>query len=185
MSLSHDPATLKLMAAELPDYLLSDVLFWQMQAPSDYPKLSLGLMLLIRTEIEARGPQLPSAQLAAVGQAGRDIDMALAQWPVAAEKKALQELRSRINLWKAFWDDYLEDPYAHAHHYSDEVTQRAIAALLLHRFPRLADAAEAKRLAPLDTQLRALLRAGGFIWPTELQAAFPKDEFWFLYGQVG
>ena len=49
MSLSHDPATLKLMAAELPDYLLSDVLFWQMQAPSDYPKLSLGLMLLIRT----------------------------------------------------------------------------------------------------------------------------------------
>jgi len=185
MSLSHDPATLKLMAAELPDYLLSDVLFWQMQAPSDYPKLSLGLMLLIRTEIEARGPQLPSVQLAAVEQAGRDIDMALAQWPVAAEKKALQELRSRINLWKAFWDDYLEDPYAHAHHYPDEVTQRAIAALLLLRFPRLADAAEAKRLLSLDTQLRALLRSGGFIWPDELQAAFPKDEFWFLYGQVG
>jgi hypothetical protein len=185
MSLSHDPATLKLMAAELPDYLLSDVLFWQMQASSDYPKLSLGLMLLIRTEIEARGPQLLSAQLAEVEKAGRDIDVALAKWPVAAEKKALQELRSRINLWKAFWDDYLEDPYAHAHHYADEVTQRVIAALLLLRFPRLADAAETKRLAPLDAQLRALLRSGAFIWPDELQAAFPKDEFWFLYGQVG
>jgi hypothetical protein len=185
MSLHHDPATLRLMAAELPDYLLSDVLFWQMQASSDYPKLSLGLMWLIRAELEARAPQLPSAQFAAVDKANREIDVVLAKWPVAAEKKALQELRSRINLWKAFWDDYVEDPYAHAHHYSDEVTQRVIAALLLHHFPRLADSTEAKRLAPLDAQLRALLKSGAFIWPAELEAAFPKDDFWFLYGQVG
>jgi hypothetical protein len=185
MSLYHDPATLKLMAAELPDYLLSDVLFWQMQAPSDYPKLSLGLMLLIRAELEARGQQLSPAQLAEVEKATGEIDVALAKWPVAAEKKALQELRSRINLWKAFWDDYLEDPYAHAHHYPDEITQRVIAALLLRRFPRLADSTEAKRLAPLDTQLRALLKSRAFIWPPELQAAFPQDEFWFLYGLVG
>jgi hypothetical protein len=185
MSLSHDPALLKLMAAELPDYLLSDVLFWQMQAPSDYPKLSLGPMLLVRAELEARRPQLPPAQAAEVEKAGREIDVTLARWPVAAEKKALQELRSRVNLWKAFWDDYLEDPYAHAHHYADEITQRAIAALLLQRFPRLADSTEARRLTPLDTQLRGLLKSGAFIWPVELQAAFPKDEFWFLYGQVG
>lgn len=185
MSLHHDPATLKLMAAELSDYLLSDVLFWQMQASSDYPKLSLGLMLLIRAELEARAPQLPSAQLAEVDKANREIDVALSKWPVAAEKKALQELRSRINLWKAYWDDYVDDPYAHAHHYPDEVTQRVIAALLLLRFPRLSDSSEAKRLVSLDAQLRGLLKSGAFLWPTELQAAFPKDEFWFLYGQVG
>ena len=185
MSLIHDHTTFKLMAAELADYLMSDVLFWQMQAPGDAPKLSLGLLLLTRAHLEAARGELSPALLAEVEQANRDTDMALVKWPVAAEKKALQELRSRINLWKAFWDDYLEDPYAHAHSYSDEITQRVIAALLLQRFPGLADSFEAKRLAPLDAQLRGLLKSGAFVWPEEFQAVFPQDEFWFLYGRAG
>ncbi len=185
MSLFHDHTTLKRMAAELPDYLISDVLFWQMQAPSDVPKLSLGLLLLTRAGLEATRSQLSPSQLGEVEQANRETDAVLAKWLVAAEKKAIQELRSRINLWQAYWEDYIEDPHKHAVHYPDEITQRVIAALLLQRFPRLADSFEAKRLAPFDAQLRGLLKPGAFIWPSEMQAVFPQDEFWFLYGQAG
>jgi hypothetical protein len=184
MSLFHDLPTLKLMTAELPDYLLSDVLFWQMQAPSHYPKLSLGLWLFTRAGLEALLPQLPLPQQTEVEKANLEADALLARKPAAAEKKAAQELRSRINLWKAYLDDYGEDP-DNAGHYADEVTQRVIAALLLRRLPRLADSAEAQRLLPLDSFLRALLKRGPFIWPAERQPAFPEDDFWFLYGRLG
>jgi hypothetical protein len=185
MSLFHDHTTLKLMASELTDYLMSDVLFWQMQAPSDVPKLSLGLLLLIRVQLDGSRSELSPAQLTEVEQANRETDAVFAKWPVAAEKKAIQELRSRINLWQAYWEDYIEDPYKHALHYSDEITQRVIAALLLLRFPRLADSSEAKRLVSLDAQLRGLLKSSAFIWPEETEAVFPQSGFWFLYGQVG
>ena len=185
MSLFHDHTTLKLMASELTDYLMSDVLFWQMQAPSDVPKLSLGLLLLTRAQLEAARSELAPAQLVEVERANRETDAVLAKWPVAAEKKAIQELRSRINLWQAHWEDYIEDPYPHAVHYPDEITQRVIAALLLLRFPRLSDSSEAKRLVSLDAQLRGLLKPGAFLWPEEMQVSFPESEFWFLYGRVG
>jgi hypothetical protein len=61
MDPAHDLAVFRTMTEELPDYLLSDVLFWQMRAPSDYPKLSLRQMLLIRAHLRAGSPGLSPA----------------------------------------------------------------------------------------------------------------------------
>jgi hypothetical protein len=173
------------MVSDLQEYLLSDVLFWQMQAPSYIPKLSLGLLLLTRAQLEAAQGRLSPAQQAEVERATREMDAVLSKWAVAAEKKAGQELRSRINLWQGFLDEYRDDPHRYTGHYSDEVAQRVIAALLLRRFPRLADSTEAKRLGPLDSQLRGRLKDDSFIWPEEIQPAFPQSEFWYLYGKPG
>ena len=183
--LAHDLTVLRAMAAELPDYLLSGVLFWQMQAGSGVPKLSLGAMLLTRARLAAAGPQLTAAQQAELDLTSRDLEAELVRWPAAAENKAAQELRSRVNLWQAFLRDCQESPDACTDNYSHEVNQRVLAALLLRRFPRLADSPEARRLAPLDVQLRRRLKTGAFILPAEFQAGFPQSEFWFLYGQIG
>jgi hypothetical protein len=181
---AHDLATIQHMAAELADYLLSDVAFWQMQAPSDFPRLSLGALLLTRARLEAARVQLSPGDLADLDRAERAIDSILAGRPVACEKKAEQELRSRINLWKAFLSDCAEDPRA-GDNYAHEVTQRVIASLLLRQFPRLTDSSEAQRVAALDAQLRPRLRSGAFIWANDLEQAFPSNEFWFLYGRIG
>ena len=184
MNPQHDLAVLKAMSADLEAYLFSEALFWQMQAPSSFPRLSLGALLLTRARLLAVSPRLLPAEQTDLAQANRQIESVFFKWAVAAEKKAAQELRSRINLWARFLEEYEEEGPAGAESYRHEVSQRAIAVLLLSQFPRLADTAEARRLAPLDAQLRARLKTGGFVWPAEVQVGFPADEFWFLYGQL-
>ena len=86
------------MSEELPDYLLSDVLFWKMRAPSDYPKLSLRQMLLTRAHLRAASPGLSPADQTRLAEAERLSAAALRPRPVAAENKARTELHSRLDL---------------------------------------------------------------------------------------
>lgn len=183
MDVAHELAVLTKMADELKEYLLSDVLFWQMQAGSRFPKLSLGRLLLARERVRAAAAQLTSTQRAELQQAEQRLDHVLGQWQVAAERHAERELRSRANLWQRYWEECGERPAACAENYRQEVTQRTIATLLLRAFPRLEDTQEARVLIALDAVIRPRLQRQGFVWDAVLQAAFPADEFWYLYGQ--
>lgn len=169
MNVSKDQAALAAMTEQLEDYLLSDVEFWQLGGSSDFPRLSLGAYLLTRQRLTAAPDQ--RAVINGLCQRG---DATLAQWQSAAERKAAKELRTRVNLWQRYLDD-LQGRYA------TEVAQRVMAALLLRQFPRLAATAEAVHLAALDARLQARTTAAGFVWASELQPAFPADDFWFLY----
>jgi hypothetical protein len=182
MRMEHDLAVLKKMADDLDQYLLADVLFWQMQAPSDFPKLSLGMLLLTRARLRAVDDRLEPDQRAERDQAAQKVETALAHWQVAAERKAERELRSRANLWQRFWDECGEQPGACADNYRNEVTQRVIAELLMREFPRLAGSAEARPFSALDSSLRGRLQPGDFIWDDALQPGFPTNPFWYLYG---
>jgi hypothetical protein len=183
MNAAHDLAVFKQMAAELQDYLLSDVLFWQMQAPSDFPKLSLGLMLLTQARLHAVDERLSQIQRSERDAAARQVQTVLGQWQVAAEKKAARELHSRLNLWQRFWQECGEEPRGCADNYAQEATQRVIAGLLLHSFPRLADSPDAPALEALDRTVRGRLTGDQFIWPPELAPGFPRAQHWYLYGQ--
>ena len=180
MNLAHGLAVLRQKALDLPEYLLADVLFWPM-AGANMPKLSLGLMLLARGRLAAMSGEMDDERQAERGEAESKIDASLAQWRVAAETKAGRELHSRVNLWQRFWEEYSDDPRSRASNYATEVTQRAIAALLLRAFPRLAETASAQSLAVLDRSIRRRLKGDQFVWEPKLQPAFPKAEFWFLY----
>lgn len=183
MDATHELAVMTKMVDELKDYLLSDVLFWQMQAGSRFPKLSLGRLLLARERLRGVAPQLTPTQRADLLQAEQRLDHVLSQWQVAAERHAERELRSRANLWQRYWEECGENPAACADAYRQEVTQRTIAALLLRAFPRLEDTNEARLLTALDAAVRPRLRDTGFVWDEELKTAFPHDGFWYLYGR--
>lgn len=185
MNLVHELNVLKAMAAELPDYILAEVVFWPLSGPSDFPKLSLGLWLLTGARLQAAEVTLTPPQRLERDHALMEAETALARWPVAAEKKAEKELRTRVNLWGAFLQESRESAsFEAADNYASAATQRAIAALLLRRFPRLADSAETQRLIPLDAAMRARLRPGPFLWDAGWRGEFPQTEFWFLYGKI-
>jgi hypothetical protein len=123
------------------------------------------------------------AQRAAFEDDLRRLDSTLQSWAVAAEAKADQELRMRLNLWQSFWADCDEEPRNCADHYPHEVSQRAIAELLLRELPRLRASDNARALPALDRAARARLTGDAFVWDPALQPAFPHDDFWFLYGR--
>jgi hypothetical protein len=182
MNLAQDVDILTLMAADLKAYLLAEPVFWQMQGPSSFPKLSLGMMLLTQARLEAAGERLSQSQRAERDAAARQIDATLGSWQVAAEKKAERELHTRVNLWQRYWEDCASDPRTCGEQYPHDVTQRVIAGLLLHKFPRLADTNEARALEQLDRLARGRLAGNQFVWGAELQAGFPEAEHWYLYG---
>lgn len=182
MDAAKDLGYLKQAAAELKDYLLAEPIFWQMQAPGHYPKLSLGMLLLTLARLEAVDAQLSQAQRAERNSAARRVDATLGNWQVAAEAKARRELHTRVNLWQQFWDECRENPRTCAEQYPHDVVQRAIAGLLLHKFPSLAASPDARTLEVLDRLARGRQTGAGFVWAAELEAGFPEAEHWYLYG---
>ena len=181
MQVAHELDVLSRMADEVGDYVLAEPLFWQMQARSDFPKLTLGLMLLTRTKVRAVAAGLDAGQQANLAKAERQIDTALARWPVAAEKKGGRELHARLGLWRQFWDDCMEQPKTCGDNYPLAATHRAIAGQLLAAFARLADTDAARALAAQDAAILRRLVNSDFIWPPELKPLFPPDRDWYLY----
>ena len=172
---------LKEMSAELADYLLSDVLYWQMAGSSDFPKLSLGMLLLTRARLSAA--ELGAGQQAELAKVLAEIDSTLDQWRSTAERKADQELHSRATLWQRYWDECRADPHSCAGSYPHEVTNRVIAQLLLKAFPNLSKSPNALALRPVDSAVRGRLQGEQPVWP-DLAPAFPQAEFPYLYGQL-
>lgn len=184
MKAAHELEIFKAMTAELEPFLLSDALFWTVRPGSDFPQLSLGLMLLVRSRLQALAPSLTPAQSTEQVRAEGQLEVALRRWAAAAEAKAQKELRTRINLWQAFLSELAEAPHTSAENYAQEATHRTIAALLIQQFTGLAESSEAGRLTGLDAQLRGRFKPGHFVWAVDLQGEFPQSEFWFLYGRV-
>ncbi|MEP7356990.1 MAG: hypothetical protein ABI847_07095 [Anaerolineales bacterium] len=184
MNVAFELKLLKEIAGDLPDYLLSDVLYWQMAGSGDFPKLSLGIALLTRARLTAVQDQLNDQQRADLQAALTKIDATLEKWRSTAEKKAVQELRSRATLWQRYWDECRQDPQSCASSYPHEVTNRVIAQLLLRAFPTLAKSPDALTLTPIDRAVRTRLQGDQFVWPSELQPALPKSDYPFLYGTL-
>ena len=172
------------MAAELEDYLKSDILYWHMSEPnplgSHMPQLTIGALLEALTRAEAgRADLLPGQQkeLQAVHQ---QLDWIRAAHPALYVSKAIHELHSRLTACrenvadarksKGFYD---QDAHVHAKIYLLEKT------LGTDTPPEVQHQRE-----QLDLELYEAFAPGEFIWDARLQAAFPQKPCWWLYGHL-
>lgn len=157
---------------QLQDYLLSNELYWPLGG--NLPRLTPGSLELALLRLESYAP-------AEVGQLRGQVDAVRLKWRTAWEKKVARELANRLRLWSQFLSDYLRAPDLSPEYYQTEVRNRVILQLLL---PGQSDFAEKDALAELDHALKARLVVGPFIWDEIFLSAFPKTEFWFLYGTI-
>ncbi len=170
-------------SAELESYLLSPEIFWRMSGPANLPNLTLGgLELARRALIGAIGKLDPAARRRAQELLDQ-IDRLHRQWRVAWERKAVGELKVRLNQWRAFIQDLAEQP-AESERYDQEVRTRVMAACLIEESVQQPEAGDMRSaLEALDDRLRASFEAGQFIWDPALEPAYPAEDYWFLYGR--
>ncbi len=184
MSSDFDLSVLRSFLSEFDAYLKSEVIFWPMGGSKQMPALTLGGLLLVRRKLAARRAALTPDQSAEFDGLDGQAETLFSRWPVNIEKKALREISSRLNVWAAALDECDENPLACAEAYHSSVNARVYLALLFPLVARLPEAdSHRRRLATLDARLRSLLIPGDFIWEAALAPAFPRAEFWFLYGQ--
>ena len=160
---------------ELEDYLLSDELYWPITARGyDLPRLTVGGILLTQSQLKARNERIESLEA--------QLDAVRSKWRVAWETKAGREVQARMRLWGNYLADYRHNPEGHADAYPHEVRYRVMLQLLLSELPTQTSIQE--EMSQLDSLIRGYLISGDFIWETDLQAGFPREVYWYLYGKL-
>ena len=185
-SAEYDIRYLQAGMSLLEDYLLSADLYWPVGAsppPGEppYPRLTLGGMLLARKRAQAYS--LTTNQQAEFAQLVQQMDAVRSRWRSAWGQKAAREFRSRLNLWGNFLEDYRENPSANADRYRYEVGRRVQLQLLADEAIDLPQS-DLDLLNGLDRVLQAALIPGRFIWDEELASGFPRETYWYLYGNL-
>lgn len=170
----------------MESYLLSDEVFWPISTPPpaaapDYPRLTLGALLLAEHRLKAY-PQV-QAQAALVQRVTADTEHIRSKWRVMWEKKAARSYNVRLRMWSEFLDEYRSSPQDNADRYTYEVRLRVMLELLKLEGGGQPQA-EAEMLGGLDRYLKSVLKMGGFIWEAEVQKGFPNEIYWYLYGEL-
>jgi hypothetical protein len=185
--LAQDVTILAEMAGEMDDYLRSDVLFWQMMK-GGLPKLTLGGYLMRQHRLLALPDLLSAEEQAVVDTAVTQFNQALVEKIVRLEQKARQELEARIRQWGEYLKDFRWERGAAVAGYTSAVETRVMMTAVTDKLqmpPYQIDSRISEQIALLDGNLRSRWRSGPFLWPEAWQPAYPKREYWYLYGAVG
>lgn len=182
--LAHDVAVLAAMAGQMAEYLDSEILFWPL-GRGNMPMLTLGGYLLRENRLLALPELLTPEQRTQVDAAVFQFNQFLADRIVRFEAKAHHELEARLRQWEEFLKEIEHDTLQRSSNYSTIVETRAMIHALLDRLsmpPYRAEGRPTQHLALLDTRLQGRWQPGEFVWPAEWQPAYPRAEYWWLYG---
>jgi hypothetical protein len=185
-SVVYDLGYLRAGVAALESYLLSKELYWNLGAGSPpgepaFPPLTLGYLLLSQARLHARQLDLP--QRDELARLDEGLDDIRSRWRVAWERKAAQDFRARLNLWRDFLEEYREMPEANADRYAYEVRRRVMLHLLEPETLEI-NPAETGLLGGLDRVVESVLTPGDFVWERDLASGFPRDTYWYLFGRL-
>lgn len=187
-TIQHNLDCAQMMVSELETYLLSDELFWYLPEGSakkpPCPALTLGGLWLILDELRVQESEMNVEERVRYDEIRGVSEQCQTQWAVAWGKKASKELSSRQHLWGSYLVD-LDGGKAEPSMYPSEVRNRVVAVYAIRdsgNQPGIQGAED--KMRSLDMKLRAKFQPGSFIWEKPLQEIYPKDEFWFLYGDL-
>ncbi|HTP11299.1 MAG TPA: hypothetical protein VMP08_23760 [Anaerolineae bacterium] len=171
------------MARDLEEYLKSDVLYWHVAEPNPLgrhmPQLTIGALLEAITRAAAAQNELTSDQREALEAARAQLDRIRAAHAARFVSKAIHELHGRLGAWKANLDDESRKSKSF---YAQDARVRAKIFLLEKALGADVPVEVQKFREQIDLELFEVFVPGEFIWDARLQAAFPKDPCWWLYG---
>ncbi len=187
-SLARDLDELEQMVERLGDYLLGDAMYLPVSGGffrgSSTPQMTIGALLLRRRRLKHLRDRLKRKDARRLDAALAQHDSLQREWTLHYEKKLQREVPMRLKVMAGFFRECSENPRDCGGAYPIEALRRTIVQEILVAMAEYGydkrDATAALR--PADQALRRLLHAGGFIWSPILEAVYPRDGFWWLYG---
>lgn len=182
--LKKDLQILEAMVAEMDDYLKGQAIFWPLQDTS-FPRLTLGGYLMRQHRLTALRNILSADEQARLDDATHTFKEALVEKVVRFEKHAHDELHARLRQWSEYLRELSHLSTAAWDYYASAVETRAmIDALIteLKKPPYKLDKRIMDELSAYDKALSNRWQADGFIWSPDWESAYPKSDYWWLYG---
>jgi hypothetical protein len=170
---------------EMEAYLLQPELFWPLSTPlgvsPDFPRLTISSVLLTLNELEAVEDIIPAVQRSRANALQTKWEALHTKWRTAVETKSIEEMQSRLNLWKAYITD-LEEGRGRQANYDQEVTQRVRFSLLRERVGESGLPEELlEPMQAVDNRALAVTTPTEFVWDEPLQSIYPQEDYLFLY----
>jgi hypothetical protein len=167
------------MASNLTPYLYETELFGHLGGT--LPKLTVGGLLMRLYQLRHLTDDLTAEQDQQVHDAAMNLDAARHEWATHFEQKILKEIEARVNGIKGFLE---EDAGMAVGGWRNEAEKRTILQHLANEARHLdilpGDLAD--KIHHIDGRLRQIHHDGDFIWDKRLESAYPKGEYWWLYG---
>ena len=186
-SSDFDLAVVEAMAAEIKDYLLADILYWQLSPDHSIspppPLLTIGGYLLRAQRLEGLRPELSPEQRDRLETAEKAFRQTMLTWAAHADQHIEHELKARLDSWHWFVEDCAANESSCTAYYATEAELRTVIALLIEAGTGVDLSEYAQRLKAIDANFREWFRPGDFVWRPDLQVAFPADRYWWLYGR--
>ena len=186
----HDMAFCEAMIEDMEAYLKSKVLFWEPNrgrvGGEVLSKLTFGRLLLAQRRLETLRERLNRAQEQMLAQVVQMLALNKRHWRSSYQDKLARDLRSCLNSWAWYLDDFERLEETPPAHYARQVENRVKAELLLQEVADidLVVQKSRQRQRVLDAQLRADFVKGDFCWPAPLAPGFPQERFWYLWGRL-
>jgi hypothetical protein len=171
------------MAAEMDEYLRSDVLFWPLRN-SDLPRLTLGGYLMRQHRLLELRDLLDAEAQERLHDTIHQFQSALSEKIVRSEEKAHEEAGARLRQWQQYLREVKEG--VEIAYYASAVDTRAMLEALVAQLrisPYELDQEVPRQLATLDRELSRYWEPGNFVWPVEWKPAYPQNEYWWLFGR--
>jgi hypothetical protein len=181
VDLDRDVHVIELMAANLTPYIYESELYGVM--PGDYPRLTVGGLLMRLHRLSALNKQLSLKQQITMNEAQHLLEEVRRKWAVAYEGKIQQEIKARmINLAQCL-TECEENPASCVENFPSAIEKRVMVEVLK-------DEAETRSvwtdelkglLTSIDKRIHRCAVKDEFCWDPRVQPAYPPEKFWFLY----
>ncbi len=183
-TLQHDLGILVEMANHMQEYLISDATDWTIPRVN-MPKLTIGGYLMRQQRLCALRERLTPDDQQLLDTAVATFEDALTDRIVRFEQRSHHELRARLREWVGYLRDLSCHTAAQRNHYIGIVDTRVVIQALMDRLqqrPYQLEAGIDTEVAGLDRNLQARWTAGAFVWDPIWQNAYPRADYWYLWG---
>jgi hypothetical protein len=182
--LAHDLMIMEEMAANMGAYLDSDIVDWTIPR-ANMPRLTIGGYLMRQRRLSLLKERLDDEDRDRLRLAIALFEQTLDERVVRFEKRSHQELHMRIAEWMGFLRDMNRRAKTEVNYYAGVVDTRIVMHELIgimETFPYELKEGIMQEVDAMDRILRIRLLDHPFIWDPVWEEAYPRDEFWWLYG---
>ncbi|MEM9955517.1 MAG: hypothetical protein AAF846_28200 [Chloroflexota bacterium] len=184
-SMQTDLKEAQAMVEGLSDYVRGDQLYGSTGGGffSKMPSLTIGALLMRLQRLQALQSTMSDKQQTQFNAIYQQWQTTRNEWRSHYEQKVEQEIESRIDSMQGFFRECADSLQNCANNYRPEIQKRTIIHELVKEMNALNLTNEDldTLMDGMDGKLRTYLRADEFQWSKDLQAAYPKSDYWWLY----
>jgi len=187
-SFERDLKEAEVMVGSLESYIRQDNLYGTagggMFSSGSMPSLTVGALLMRLRRLNDLRSELSESQQARLDDVIENNAHVANEWRLHYTGKMDREVKSRLDAMKTFFDECRSNPSNCANLYRPEALRRTIVQDLLFGMKDMnvdVDDELKRKLQQTDNALRAWLIPAGFQWASELEPAYPRSTFWWLY----